>query len=294
VRLVVLACGAAVAALAAAFGQGPGTDRRSDPSVRSAGAASVAEPVWPAPRVALLPLTPPATGLGRALRLYLDAGHGAEGNRGNVSAVCEPEQDFTKRLARELVSRLDAAADFDAMASRTGAELPSYAARVEQARAWRADLFVSLHSDVRGQWLATEGGAMPPCPESAEEPGFAVLWSDEAEGQLLAGRVAFARALGWRLEQIGLPPYDGAGYRDLYERDPEQPGVFLDRHATGKRIYVLRTAEMPAVILETHNAWHPGEVERWNEASTLDAVATAIMAAAADWARSLGLGPEPP
>ena len=28
---------------------------------------------------------------------------------------------------------------------------------------------------------------------------------------------------------------------------------------------VLRAAAVPSVILETHNAWHPGEVQRWNE-----------------------------
>ena len=31
-------------------------------------------------------------------RVYLDAGHGAEGNSGNRSAYCEDEQDFTGQM----------------------------------------------------------------------------------------------------------------------------------------------------------------------------------------------------
>jgi len=134
----------------------------------------------------------------------------------------------------------------------------------------------------------------PICPRSSEEPGFAVLWSDEGDGPLVAARLAFARALAWRLQQIGLPAYDGSGYRGMYERDDEQAGVFLDRHPAGKRIFVLRAADVPSVILETHNAWHLEEVTRWNEPSTIDAVTTAVMAAAADWGRAAHVPVDPP
>jgi N-acetylmuramoyl-L-alanine amidase len=39
---------------------------------------------------------------------------------------------------------------------------------------------------------------------------------------------------------------------------------------------------VPAVIIETHNAWHPVEAARWDQEATRRALATALAAALAD------------
>ena len=141
---------------------------------------------------------------------------------------------------------------------------------------------MSLHSDVRGRAEPSAGEAGQSCPRTDEEPGFAVLWSDEAGAALVVGRQRLARAFGARLRELGLRPYDGVGYHEQYQGDPTVPGVFVDRHGSGQRIFVLRTPTMPSVIVETHNAWHELEAERWHEPATRRAFGTAVAAALAD------------
>jgi hypothetical protein len=63
-------------------------------------------------------------GFGRR-RIYLDAGHGAQGNEGNSSVVCAPEASFTLRVAQELARRLEATGHF-------GRTLEAFAAAVAQ------------------------------------------------------------------------------------------------------------------------------------------------------------------
>src|SRR5690606_12162910 len=105
-------------------------------------------PAWPDVRLTTAPWTAPA-GFG-VRRVLLDAGHGAAGNSGNLSAFCEREEDFTLELAADLAGRLEATGHFEVRVSRRPGELVDYHQRVAEAETWGADAFVSLHSDVRG------------------------------------------------------------------------------------------------------------------------------------------------
>lgn len=235
-------------------------------------------PRWPAPGATLsvpdLRLPPP----GVPHRVVIDAGHGAPNNRGNTSCRCEREETFTLAAARAVAGRLEATGAFDLRVSREGDRPVTYHERVEDADAWGAEAFVSLHSDVRGKPERREGG----CPVSVLSPGFSVLWSDEGEATLVARRAALARRVAARLEEAGFLPYDGAEYTGLYAPDAAQRGVFLDRHALEERIFVLRRPTMPSVLVETHHALDPREVTRWDDPFTLDVFAAALGAALLD------------
>jgi N-acetylmuramoyl-L-alanine amidase len=220
-------------------------------------------------------------GFGRR-RVLVDPGHGAVGNTGNRSASCEPEQDYTLALGRELAQALERTGHFEARLSREDAQAVEYGARVALAVEWRADAFVSLHSDVRGRASSSGAGGAEACPHAAEEPGFAVLWSDEGTPELVAARLDLARALARRLKDAGLVAYDGVGYREHYEADGATSGVFVDRHAAMQRIFVLRSTAMPAVLIETHNALYPEEGARWHEAETREAFYSAVAAGLTD------------
>lgn len=213
---------------------------------------------WPE----LLPdeLEPPVLARAEPLRVYLDAGHGAKDNSGNTSSFCVQEQEFTASLARDVELDLESLGGFEVILSRPGSELVAYAERVEGARRARAHVFVSLHSDVRGkkyeEW-SPDGAAI--CRRNVETPGFSVLYSDEGAAPLVDGRKRLADAIAQALLEARFEPYTGAEYVDLYEPIPSETGVFVDRHQPGKRILVLRRTEMPAVIVETHNALDPRE-----------------------------------
>ncbi len=233
-------------------------------------------PSWPAPKA---PLTVARVefpkGFGKK-RIYLDAGHGAPGNSGSTSVTCEPEESFTLRVAQELARRLEATGHFQVKLSRKPGQRPTYPDRLEEAERWRADLFLSLHSDSRGEaswWLAAKGQW---CLRNDAAPGYSVLYADDIPEPLLPRRLALARALARRMGEAGFFPYGGEDYVGLYAPDSEQPGTFVSRHQPGQRIFVLRKPRMPSVIIETHHALDLEEEARWREERTLEAFAAAV------------------
>jgi N-acetylmuramoyl-L-alanine amidase len=225
------------------------------------------------------------------LRVMIDPGHGAHNNHGNTSSFCVEEQDAMLDVAEGLADRLEATGHVAVRLARDPGRLVEYPARLEEAAAWGADAFVSLHSDVRGRierWSPAPGRD---CPFALDAPGFAVLYSDEGDPGLAARRAALARAAARRMGEAGFLAYGGAAYVGLYAADEQAPGAFVDRHAAEQRIFVLRRAAMPSILIETHNALDPREAIRWTDAATLDAFAAAVAAALADvapgWATPL-------
>lgn len=234
-----------------------------------------------------LPGPPPA----RPLRVALDPGHGVRGdttevtNPGMDTADCTSEHVFTLDLARDLGRRLEGTGAFEVILLREAAAGPAYPDRWEAAEAAGAEVFLSLHSDSRGEasMVELEGRR---CPQRAQEPGFSVLFSMEGDETMDARRGELARALSATLRGIGLPAYDGADYGTAYTADPV-PGVFID----GRGLAMLRRPPMPSVIVETHHAWHPEEWARWQEEETRLAFAAATAEALLHWAREHRAGP---
>ncbi|MCP3061464.1 N-acetylmuramoyl-L-alanine amidase [Myxococcus sp. K38C18041901] len=231
---------------------------------------------WPAPG-ATLTLVPASVPKGFARRrVYLDAGHGAEGNTGNRSVTCEDEEVFTLRVARDLARRLVATGHFEVRISREPGQRVPYANRLADAERWGAHVFVSLHSDSRGTsqpWAPAEGQA---CNRQDTTPGFSVLWSEDAPAPLQGRRAELARALARNLSRGGFLHYDGVDYVGLYATDTAQPGVFVSREPSHRQIFVLRKPTMPSVIVETHHALDFEEAARWREERTLEVFATAM------------------
>ena len=244
-------------------------------------ASAPAIQAWPDPpgKVVELPADFPNNFMNA--RVYVDAGHGAEGNTGNLSSLCEDEQDFTLALANDLALALEATGRFEARVSRSGGEKVQYPNRTADAAKWGAHAFISLHSDVRGAGESWSPEAGTTCMRSLDAPGFSILWSDEGPEALAGSRRSFAQATAAAMLRSGFPAYDGQEYHDNYKGDDLQPGVFVDRHAAGKRIYVLRKPVMPSIIVETHNAWDPREVARWREPETRRAFFSAMILALA-------------
>lgn len=211
----------------------------------------------------------------RPIVVYLDAGHGAKDNSGATSCYCVEEQAFTQSLALDVKEDLTALG-FKVILSRTGLQLVSYADRVETATRSRADVFVSLHSDIRGRPEEWSPDGVSTCKRSIEAPGFSVLYSDEGAPSLAEGRKRLAESIADALQEAMFIPYRGAEYVGLYEPIPSEDGVFVDRHAEGKRIFVLRKSTMPAVIVETHNALDPREATAFEDSIVRRAFSLAL------------------
>lgn len=207
-------------------------------------------------------------------RIYLDAGHGTGRNQGAQTLDCTDESAFVLDVSRGLAAALEATGHFVVELSRTSSAGPSYPARLQAAKRMRADALVSIHGDTRG---AFERYARRPgqwCPRNADEPGFSVLYSDRGSPRQDRARRGLARAVAERMAQAGFPPYDGADYGALYERD-EVSGVFIDRRG----LFMLRRPPMPSVIVETAHVWHPEEFARWQTTAARKAFHAAVLAA---------------
>ena len=242
------------------------------------------EPIWPEPGARLSP-PQPAYSRGFGVRkVYLDAGHGSAGSHGNTGCRCQLEEVEVLREAVAVAEVLTETGHFEVRVSREGSSRRSYSRRRAEAAAWGAEALVSLHTDVRMVELGTEWEPEPgkTCPRLDGEAGFAVLWSDEGTEELVQDRHALARAVGRRLWETGFPGYPGFAWSPVYEADALVTGVYVDRHAPGRRLYMLRRPTMPSVIVETHHAWYLAEVERWDEPATVRAFGLALAAALVD------------
>lgn len=259
-------------------------EARSAPAVAADVAAPIAEvaPTWPAAGAPLTVLDTVFPDGWVPARLVIDPGHGALGNDGNTSVRCEAEQDFTRRTADALMTRLDGDPRLLVRDVRPDAGLVPYAARIRIAADWRADAMIGLHSDAReGDDPGTN--AATGCHETHAASGFAVLWSDEGDADAISDRKRLADALAARMIAAGFPAYGGRDYAGLYAGDVDHPGAFVDRHAPRKRIMMLRRSTVPTVIIETHQATDRLEVERWDEPATLDAFAAVLRATLIDF-----------
>ena len=196
-------------------------------------------------------------------KVLIDPGHGAENNPGNTGATCLSEQDEMLRVANDLKERLEP--EYAVTLTREGEALVDYADRV--ANGGDAEVFLSLHSDARATAEGTQRSEG--CLQTLGHEGFTILVSDEPEDR--EARALLARSLSEAMVAEGFVAYDGRDYRSAYEAEGT-PGVFLDRRG----LRMLRRPTMPSVIIETHHAWDPAEVEAWQQEETLERFARAV------------------
>lgn len=247
---------------------------------------------WPADTANLL--QPDLSSLPQAwkVRVFVDAGHGAPNNVGNRGCYCQEEQVHTLAVAKFLAAALAATGRFEVSVSRDGTETPRYQARLAAARAWRADLIISLHSDARGHAFPVRQASGEVCWENPDAPGFSVLWNDE--GPAFPAREGLGRALGARLREAGFLAYHGEDYAQLYRQDAVEPSGWIDKRPKKKRVYFLRGSAIPTAIIETHHALDVDEVARWNEKRTLEVFSSAVAAAILDFSTARRQGADSP
>lgn len=152
-----------------------------------------------------------------AIKIYVDQGHNPVNPNAGAEGNGLREQNIVYRIGQELATLLRANGNFEVRLSRPTAETQlgssnasSLAARVNDANAWGADYFISLHTNASDLAAATGSEAFA---FSTGSRGFA-LGED-----ILAGLAA----------ETGL----------------QNRGMF-----TRPSLYVLKRTNMPAVLVE--------------------------------------------
>lgn len=206
----------------------------------------------------------------RDVVVAIDAGHGGE-DPGAIGPGGILEKDVVLRIARRLAAEIDAREGLRAVLVRTGDYYLALRERVQRAREKRADLFVSLHADAF---------------KSASVSGASVY--------ILSDRGASSETARWLAEKENRSDLiGGVGDVSLRDKDDVLAHVLLDLSMDANRsasieagarmlsalddvaelhrhrveqagFVVLKSPDMPSVLVETGFISNPGEARRLN------------------------------
>ncbi|MES2821369.1 MAG: N-acetylmuramoyl-L-alanine amidase [Pseudomonadota bacterium] len=240
----------------------------------TAGASTAPVPVVPTatPPQSPVKLTPVPNGK-RAIVIAIDAGHGGE-DPGAIGPSKQYEKHVTLSIAKELQRQINADKGFRAELVRTGDYFIPLRRRTEIARKQGADLFVSIHADAAPRSAAF--GASVYALSDRGATSETARWLADSENQS---------------DLIG-----GAGNVSLDDKDRMLAGVLLDLSMTaslssslnvGQKVLgnmgritplhkrrveqagfmVLKSPDIPSILVETGFISNPGEAKKLASAS---------------------------
>lgn len=227
------------------------------------------------------PARPAALGKGmRPLIVAIDAGHGGQ-DPGAIGPTGKREKDVTLAMARELARQVNATPGLKAYLVRDSDVFIPLPMRAQRARAAKADIFVSLHADAaenrsargssvyvlstkgassqRARWLADKENAADLVGgvrlQQTENVLASVLLDLAQSGHMRASEDAANHVLGG-LKRVG---------------NNHKPNIERANFA------VLRTSDMPAMLVETAFISNPEEEKRLTDPAYQRKVASAVV-----------------
>lgn len=247
------------------------------PGAEARAAAAKAD-VSPAEAPVAKPRGPMPAGT-RPLVIAIDAGHGGQ-DPGAVGPTGKREKDITLAIARELARQVNATPGLKAYLVRDGDQFIALPQRAQRARAAKADMFISVHADAaenrnakgssvyvlslkgassqRARWLADKENASDLIGGYKVQSGDVlanVLLDLTQSGQMKASEDAGNHILSG-LKRIG---------------NNHKPNIERANFA------VLRTSDMPAMLVETAFLSNADEEKRLVDPTFQRTLATAIL-----------------
>ncbi len=239
------------------------------------------------PRPAPAPVTK-----GRDVMIAVDAGHGGE-DPGALGPRQIQEKHVVLQIARRTVNEIKRQKGFDAFLIRDGDYYLGHRQRTALARDRRADLFVSIHADAFKQASVTGASVYTLSDRGATSE--TAKWLAERENQS---------------DMLG-----GVGNVSLDDKDPMLAQVLLDLSMDGNRsqsiqvgeavlrnmgsvtklhkkqveqaaFLVLKSPDMPSILVETGFISNPGEAKKLAQASHQLKLSKAITAGITEFMRA--------
>jgi len=234
----------------------------------------------PAPARVIAPAHAPID-QGRDIIVAVDAGHGGE-DPGASGRGGTHEKDVTLAIARALAARLNDHPGMRAVLTRDSDRFIPLRERMERARAAHADLFVSIHADaVRDRKIA--GASVYTLSDRGASSEAARWLADRENAADLKGGVSLAdvnRNLASVLLDLSQTANMGASVEAADEVLTALDGV----GAVRKRIVqhagfmVLKSPDLPSMLVETAYISNPAEEKRLRSRSYQERLASAIEA----------------
>lgn len=216
----------------------------------------------------------------RELVVAIDAGHGGE-DPGAIGPSGTYEKDVVLEIARRLADMVDAAPGMRAVLIRTGDYYIGLRERIKKAREAKADLFVSIHANAWRQsgahgssvYVLSTGGA------SSEHARWLAQQENAAD---LLGGVSLANKDA-DLASFMLDLSQGASIEaslDVGARVLNQLQQINDLHKAQVQqaaFLVLKSPDIPSLLVETAFITNPGEERRLNSNDYQKKLARAVL-----------------
>lgn len=230
-------------------------------------------------------VSPVKPGKLRDIVVFIDAGHGGE-DPGAIGAGRVREKDVVLEIAKEVKRLIDQEEGFTAELTRTGDYFISLRGRTKQARMRNADLFVSIHADAfkdsraRGAsvWTLSNRGATSTVGRWLMQKennadligGAGSAVSLEDKDDTLAGVLVDMSITASRVSSV-----------QVASRIHENIGQFAKMHkgyVEQAGFLVLKSPDVPSVLVETGFISNPHEAKLLSTASYRKKMAQAIYA----------------
>ncbi len=215
----------------------------------------------------------------RDVIIAIDAGHGGEdpGARGPSGSW---EKHITLKVARELAREIDAEPGMKAVLIRDGDYFIPLQQRYRKAREAKADLFVSIHADAFHK--PTAAGASVYVLSTRGASGEAARWlADRENASDLVGGVSFEG----KDDTLAAVLLDLSQSATMKASQDAANNVLAAMKRVGKahkpnvehaNFVVLRSPDVPSMLVETAFISNPGEEKKLNDAGYGKRLARAI------------------
>jgi N-acetylmuramoyl-L-alanine amidase len=215
----------------------------------------------------------------RDLIIAIDAGHGGE-DPGAIGKNGTREKDVVLAIARELALKIDREAGMKAVLTRGGDYFVPLRDRMRRARAQQADLFVSIHADsIRDRsidgssvYILSQRGATDEASRwLAERENASDLIGgvslDDKDDVLASVLLDLSQSASLNASQV-------AAERVLHQLT--QAGEVRKHEVQQARFVVLKSPDIPSMLVETAYISNPQEEQRLRSAAHQARLAAAI------------------
>jgi N-acetylmuramoyl-L-alanine amidase len=219
-------------------------------------------------------------GVARLATIVIDPGHGGE-DPGAIGRRGSREKDITLNIARRLKALVDGESNMRALLTRDGDYFLPLGARVEKARAVKADLLVSIHADAFKRPNVRGSSVFALSDKRASSELARALAKEQNEADLIGG-----------VPVKGMDNHLRLTLRDLSQTATIDHSLrlgnsVLKRLGSVNELHkptveqasfaVLTAYDVPSILVETAFISNPQEERRLNDEAYQDKLARAIL-----------------
>lgn len=224
--------------------------------------------------------------LTRKVVIAIDAGHGGE-DPGAIGAKGSHEKDLTLAVARELARQIDAEPGMSAVLIRDRDFFIPLEQRYAIARKARADLFLSIHADAFANRAARGSSVFVLSSRGASSEAARMLATQENQSDLVGGvslgdKDSTLAAVLLDLSQSATMEASESVAMNLL-RGLARIGNVHKSEVQRANFVVLRSPDVPSVLVETGFITNPSEEQRLHDSDHRRKLAAAVVVGVRDY-----------